>query len=69
MMYVRRLFAKLTNFIRHGHAEALRQILSRFKGVLVDPDRSLLIENKRNAIPPDPEEFGFIRHNRHFRNL
>jgi hypothetical protein len=22
MMYVRRLFAKLTNFIRHGHAEA-----------------------------------------------
>ena len=24
MMYVRRLFAKLTNFIRHGHAEAER---------------------------------------------
>jgi hypothetical protein len=23
-MYVRRLFAKLTNFIRHGHAEAER---------------------------------------------
>jgi hypothetical protein len=22
MMYVRRLFAELTNFIRHGHAEA-----------------------------------------------
>ena len=37
--------------VRTHTKSELRQILSRIKGALVDPDRCLLREKKRSAIP------------------